>query len=308
VIIIIVVLSFGAICFLVMAALAESPRARKASQWVREQVIRTTPEPVHKELAKSLYERTVVPLLARTSRLVADTAPRGVLTEAERRLQRAGWPFNLTAPLFVACRLICIVAAIPLGLVLSNMLPLPPLLRLGALLFIIGGGVILPGLVMDRIAAKRRAAIRRALPNAIDLLVVSVEAGMGLDGAVQQVVKRETGPFTDELRVVLTEVRLGKRRRDAWRAMAERVDLTELNVFVAALCQAEQLGASISAVLRIQSETMRARRSITVREAGAKIPIKMLFPLIFFIFPSMFVVMLGPGVIKMIETFKAIGF
>jgi len=201
-----------------------------------------------------------------------------------------------------------LASALPAGFAAFRLLPVPLLPRYGAVLCIVGAAAVGPGLVIDRIAARRREAIRASLADVIDLLVVSVEAGMGLDAAVQEVIRREQGPLMEELRVVLGEIRLGKRRRDAWRCMAERVDLTELSIFVSALCQADQIGASIAGVLRTQSETMRVRRSLALREAAAKIPVKMLFPLVFFIFPAMFVVMLGPGVIKMIHTFKAIGF
>jgi len=256
---------------------------------------RPAPKPFHKELAKSLYERAMVPLAGRIAALVTAIAPQGVLTETERRLERAGWPWRLTPQLFLALKVALLASALPAGFAAFRLLPVPLLPRYGAVLCIVGAAAVGPGLVIDRIAARRREAIRASLADVIDLLVVSVEAGMGLDAAVQEVIRREQGPLMEELRVVLGD-------RDAWRCMAERVDLTELSIFVSALCQADQIGASIAGVLRTQSETMRVRRSLALREAAAKIPVKMLFPLVFFIFPAMFVVMLGPGVIKMIHT------
>jgi tight adherence protein C len=165
-----------------------------------------------------------------------------------------------------------------------------------------------PSHMLDGRIKQRQLAIRRALPDVIDLLVVSVEAGLGLDGAMQEVLTRRRGPLLDEFARVLAEVRVGKPRRKAWQEMAERGDTLELKVFVAAIVQAEELGASIAGVMRGQSESLRMRRSLSVREVAAVLPIKMLFPLIFFIFPSMFVVILGPGMITLFTTFKSIGF
>ncbi len=307
-IIVIGMLSFSCVCFAILALVAETPGLRDTSAWIGPQSSRPAPKPFHKELAKSLYERAMVPLAGRIAALVTAIAPQGVLTETERRLERAGWPWRLTPQLFLALKVALLASALPAGFAAFRLLPVPLLPRYGAVLCIVGAAAVGPGLVIDRIAARRREAIRASLADVIDLLVVSVEAGMGLDAAVQEVIRREQGPLMEELRVVLGEIRLGKRRRDAWRCMAERVDLTELSIFVSALCQADQIGASIAGVLRTQSETMRVRRSLALREAAAKIPVKMLFPLVFFIFPAMFVVMLGPGVIKMIHTFKAIGF
>lgn len=133
---------------------------------------------------------------------------------------------------------------------------------------------------------------------------MSVEAGLGLDGAMQRAVEKMKGPLPSEMERALREMQIGKLRAEALRDMAQRVKVAELSSFVAAVCQAEQLGVSIAKVLRVQGETLRTQRSQRTREAAAKLPVKLLFPLIFFIFPALFVVVLAPGVIR---TVKALG-
>ena len=149
-----------------------------------------------------------------------------------------------------------------------------------------------------------RGRIRKSLPDTLDLLVVSVEAGVGFDGAVAQVAAKQAGPLADELRRALQEMRLGRTRAEALRDMAVRVDVPEVSRFVAAITQADRLGAGVAEVLRTQSETARTQRMQRVREAAASLPTRMLFPLVFFVFPALFVVLLGPGLINL---FKMLG-
>jgi tight adherence protein C len=301
-----VVLALLSAGFVVFGVVADGPRSRSALHWVHKQ---ETPKAklAHLELARSLAERTVKPALARLAAAVARNVPGALLSETAKRIERAGSPLGLTAPVFAALQVLSAVAGVSVGALTAALLPVPPLFRLGLMALCAPGGVILPGWFIDKLGARRKAVIRKALPDAIDLLVISVEAGLGLDGAVREIVRRESGPLCEELKTVLNEVRLGKRRRDAWRSMADRIGLPELSVFVAALRQAEQMGASIASVLRIQSEAIRTRRSLALREAAAKVPVKMLFPLVLFIFPSVFIVMLGPGAIQMVDTFRTIG-
>ncbi|MDQ2800409.1 MAG: type II secretion system F family protein, partial [Armatimonadota bacterium] len=140
---------------------------------------------------------------------------------------------------------------------------------------------------------------RRALPEVIDLLVVSVEAGMGLDGAMAKVTEKMRGPLADEMARARHEMRLGKTRGQALRDMAARLDMGEVKTFVAAVYQADQLGTSIARVLRAQSQMARAARVQRVREQAAKLPVTMLFPLVVFVFPAIFVVLLGPSLLRL---------
>ena len=175
------------------------------------------------------------------------------------------------------------------------------------LVVIVGFGIWLPDIVLQRIIDARRTAIRRSLPDVLDLLVVSVEAGVGFDGAMQKVVEKSAGPLPDELARVLEQIRLGKSRAEALRETGQRTEVSDLISFVAAVQQAETLGVSIAKVLRVQADAARERRSQRAREAAAKLPVKLLFPLVFFIFPALFVVILGPGAIRFAELFKVLG-
>jgi len=161
-------------------------------------------------------------------------------------------------------------------------------------------------LLGSRIKA-RQTAIRKALPDTLDLLVVSAEAGMGLDGALAEVVLRKEGPLVDEFERALLEIRLGKRRREAWQDMADRAQVEELTALVAALYQAEELGVSIAKALRAHSDALRSKRSMKIREQAAVLGTKLLFPLIFCIFPALFVIIMGPGILSMKDVFGAMG-
>ena len=259
------------------------------------------------EFAKSWSQRIVTPMLRNVSEWIASFAPATLLQANRQRLQRAGHPWGLMADGFLTLRLVSLVAGL---LAAAGVLRLTGvgsgfrfLLAIGAA----SAGYLAPSWMVDRIANKRCRQIKKALPNVIDLLVVSVEAGLGLDGAIAEIIERESGPLIDEFTYALTEIRLGKHRRDAWRNLGERAHVADLSAFMAALCQAEELGSSISKVLRTHSQTLRIKRTIQVRELANKIPVKMLFPLIFFIFPSMFIVILGPGAISIMHTMSNLG-
>ena len=157
--------------------------------------------------------------------------------------------------------------------------------------------------MLQRTVSERQAGIRRVLPDTLDLLTVSVEAGLGLDGAMQKVVEKLRSPLSDEMVRALQEMRIGKLRVEALRNMAKRARVQELTTFVAAICQADQLGVSIAHVLKVQSDTLRTVRSQKAREAASKLPVKMLFPLVFCIFPALFVIILAPGVINIARAF-----
>jgi len=166
---------------------------------------------------------------------------------------------------------------------------------------------MMPDYMLQNKIKARQTLIRKALPDTLDLLVVSAEAGMGLDSALAEVVQRKGGPLSDEFERALIEIRLGKRRREAWQDMAERVQVEELSALVAALYQAEELGVSVAKALRAHGDGLRSRRSMKIREAAATLGTKMLFPLIFCIFPGLFVIIMGPGILQMKSVFSAMG-
>lgn len=152
-------------------------------------------------------------------------------------------------------------------------------------------------------AKQRRAKIVAELPDILDLITVSVEAGLSFDGAIDRVASEADGPLATEFALTLKELRMGKTRRDALRRMSERCSVPDLTALVGSIIQADELGVAIGKILRIQSEQMRERRKQRAREKSMKAPVKMLFPLLFFIFPSIIIVLLGPAIIRMSEMF-----
>jgi tight adherence protein C len=166
-------------------------------------------------------------------------------------------------------------------------------------------GFIAPDWVLNMRIRSRREAIRSELPDALDLLAVSVEAGLGFDGAVTKLTEHMQGPLVDEFALTLNEIRVGEARTVALRKMAERVDAPELSTFVRAVIQAEQLGISLGRILRVQAADARIRRQQAAEEKAMKAPIKMLFPTVFFIFPSIFIVVLGPAMLNIMKVFHS---
>ena len=165
-------------------------------------------------------------------------------------------------------------------------------------------GYIAPGFVVgSRVRRQRRDAVQAALPDALDLLAVSVEAGLGFDAAISKLVEHMHGPLIDEFGLALSEMRVGEARQDALKKLSTRVDSPELSAFVRAIIQADQLGISLGRILRVQAVDTRLKRQAAAEEKAMKAPIKMLFPTVVFIFPAMFIVILGPAMINLAKVF-----
>ena len=165
-------------------------------------------------------------------------------------------------------------------------------------------GFKIPDVVLSSKIRSRKDAIRCDLPDALDVLAVSVEAGLGFDGAVTKLTEHMVGPLVDEFSLLLSEVRIGESRQTALKNMAARVDAPELSAFVRAVVQAEQLGISLGRILRVQAADSRLRRQSAAEEKAMKAPIKMMFPTVLFIFPAMFLVLLGPAVMNILKVLK----
>ena len=175
--------------------------------------------------------------------------------------------------------------------------------QLGLLVVIAAMGAYLPWMWLGLKISRRQASILKALPDAIDLLSTSVEAGLGIDAALGQVAEKSRGHISTEFRRMLRDMALGSARRDALRGFSDRVDLPDVKVFVNALIQAEQTGVSLGQVIRVQADQMRLRRRQRAEEKAHKAPVKMSIPLVLFIFPTIFVVILGPAVIHVMANF-----
>lgn len=246
------------------------------------------------------WQRVVAPFLATVARGVVRITPVGWRQALRRKLVLAGNPGGLQTDQFLVLYILVIIL-IPLLLLLVTG-------GGGERRFLLVGvgtglGLLLPDFFLKRRITQRQTAIRKALPDVLDLLTVSVEAGLGFDAALAKVVSKMSGPLPEEFSRVLQEIRMGKPRRDALKDLGARTAVNELAGFVSALVQADQLGVSVGKVLRVQSREMRRVRRQRAEEAAMKAPIKMLFPLVLFIFPSLFIVLLGPALIQMLETF-----
>ena len=162
---------------------------------------------------------------------------------------------------------------------------------------------LMPQFLLSKKITERQQEIQQTLPDVLDLLTVSVEAGLGFDSALVKVVDKIKGPISEEFERLLQEIRMGKPRRDAMRDLGNRTNVEDLANFITAIVQADKLGVSIGKVLRVQSNQIRLKRKQRAEEAAMKAPIKMLLPLVFFIFPTIFIILLGPAVIKVINSF-----
>src|SRR5918998_5177979 len=256
------------------------------------------------ELQQPFVERTLKPLAARLSGAVARITSTSFTERTEKRLALAGHPGNLRVGDWLGIKAIgAIVAAliffVLFGLLGGNIL-------MGILIGVAGLGIgyIVPEFWLSGRVKKRQKGILKMIPDALDLLTISVRAGLGFDGALGKVVEKLKGPLTDEFRRALAEIRVGKARRDALRDIVPRTEVPALTNFIGAIIQAEQLGVSISKVLQVQSEQLRIERRQRAEEQAAKAPIKMLFPLVGCIFPSLFVVILGPALILIVQNFS----
>jgi len=249
------------------------------------------------ELQQPLFERTLRPLAARLSGIAQRFASPSKVSRTEKRLAMAGNPGDLRTVDFLGLKLVIagLIGAgafVLFGVLLGN----PPFGFAGAVA--LGGmGFLGPEMWLSRRIKARQKAVLLAVPDTLDLLTISVRAGLSFDGALAKVVEKTHGPLADEFRRALAEIRVGKTRRDALRDVTGRTEVSALSNFIGAIIQAEQLGVSISKVLQVQSEQLRIERRQRAEEMAAKAPIKMLFPLVGCIFPSMFIVILGPAVI-----------
>ena len=255
------------------------------------------------ELQAPLFERTIRPLANRLSGSIARVTSTSFSQQTERRLALAGNPGDLRVADWLGIK--AVGAIVGAGLfVLLFVFPGVLVVPIPINFAMIGVGVMfgytIPEFWLGGRVKKRQKAILLQIPDALDLLTISVRAGLGFDGALGKVVEKLKGPLTEEFRRALAEIRVGKARRDALRDIVPRTEVPPLTNFIGAIIQAEQLGVSISKVLQVQSEQLRIERRQRAEEQAAKAPIKMLFPLVGCIFPSLFIVILGPAIILII--------
>jgi tight adherence protein C len=254
------------------------------------------------ELSLPFSERVLKPLISGSARLITRFMPKQYVESTRTKLEAAGHPNNWSAADFLGVRGLAglLFAAIPF--VLLNVLRAPVTQRI---LFTVLLGLLgfqLPVIWLGGKIRARKTEILKALPDALDLLTISVEAGLGFDAAMSKVNEKWNNELSRAFGRVIAEMRMGQSRRDALRNMATRMDVPEVTAFIAAVIQADQLGVSIAKVLRIQSEQMRIRRRQRAEEKAQQAPLKMSFPLVFLIFPSIYIILLGPALLILVHS------
>lgn len=257
-----------------------------------------------KELATPFTQRLVLPALKRLGSAGRRFAPAGVVERLGKEIVYAGSPAGWDAERVLAIKVLLTGGGIIGGLLLSKLAGFAGfrgLIFMGLMGFI---GWYIPEWMLRSKSGARQEGMRRALPDALDLLSITVEAGLGFDAAVARVARQAGGPLGEELHRVLQEMQLGKSRADALRDLGERTTIPEFKSFVLAMIQADIFGISISKVLHVQAGEMRLKRRQRAEEKAQKVPIKIIFPLLACIFPALFVVLLGPAMIRIFNAFS----
>jgi tight adherence protein C len=289
------VASLGLAAFFVFELASQPARERKevlarASRYGRSRPLSAPSE------NEAFSKRALKPLMAKTARTMMKLNRRTSLESLQWTLQGAGMR-DVSPDAFLATKGLCGGAGLLLGLLLggiaggSSLVLFPA--GFGAL------GYVVPGYIVNGRARRRREGAVAQLPDALDLLAVSVEAGLSFDAAINKLTEHMEGPLVEELELMLGEMRIGSGRPEALKKLAQRMDTREISAFVRSLIQADQLGISLGRILRVQAADSRLKRQAAAEERAAKAPIKMLFPTVLFIFPAMFVVILGPAMLQL---------
>lgn len=255
------------------------------------------------ELQQPFGQRVVRPIVQRLGRLLEQTMPEKARQEVHVKLQIAGRPYGLSTTDFIAVRYVLVGLLCLLGIGVGALTQNTVLIAVGAMVGAVAG-LYLPMLWLRRQVSSRKQDIQIDLPDVIDVLIVCVEAGLTFEAAVEKVVEKYDHALADELGRVLQEIRLGRPRLEALYEMGQRTGVDELNNFIQAVIQSEQLGSGIVRILRIQSDEIREKRLLVAQERGAKASLKMLLPMIGCIFPTLWIILLGPAALLAIKAFK----
>jgi tight adherence protein C len=287
-------LAAAAVLVLTIGLTASAPK--DAVQARLEQLV-TQPKTLEEfELQQPFSERVLRPLVKRLSRLGRSGDQGGIMARTDAKLEKAGYPGGLRGADWMGVKILATIVAALVFFFLGLLLAGPPL---GVLLALLGAafGFIGPEFWLGRQTRARSMDMILQLPDALDLLTISVEAGLGFDAALAKVVEKMDGSLVMEFRQALAEIRMGRTRREALRDIVARCEAQPVANFIGAIVQAEQLGVPIAKVLQIQSQQLRIERRQRAEEAAAKAPVKMLFPMVGCIFPTIFIVILGPAIV-----------
>jgi tight adherence protein C len=268
------------------------------------EAITAAPEEMKQELDPSFSERVLFPLLARTQRLGRRFTPEDASDRIREKLDMAGNPSGWTVERVTAGKVVGFAAALIVSLVLALAMGLGFLPTMGFVVLASLAGYMAPNMYLYQQTYDRSEKLQRALPDAIDLLTISVESGLGFDAACAQVARNTDGPLADEFARMLQEMQIGRGRSEALRSLAERTNLPDLRSFVSAMVQADAFGIPVGQVLRVQSSEIRVKRRQWAEEMAQKVPVKILVPLIFCILPCLFIAVLGPAGISIMGNFS----
>jgi tight adherence protein C len=288
---------------LIFVGLASTSRSDEMAVRLEEFASRTTPITLEEiELAQPFSQRVIKPILEAAASFITRFAPANALENARHHLELAGRPYNWGPTEFFGFRALASVLLGILAFLLVTVAGRPLTTRAIATVVGVALGYLLPVLWLRSKIRRRQDEVIKALPDALDLLTICVEAGLGFDAAMAKVAEKWDNELSRAFGRVIQEIRLGKLRREALREMDHNLEVTDITSFVAAIIQADQLGVSIAKVMRIQSEQMRIRRRQRAEEKAHQAPVKMLFPMVFLIFPAIYVVLLGPAVLVVMES------
>ena len=258
----------------------------------------------NEQLKSSSLERLIFPFTAKVISSITRHTPLDLYRRVNRLIELAGNPPSLTAERIVAFKIVFGIVGVVVGILVAPLLPFTgffvPVMTVGVFSL---AGYTFPSAGLAARASKRQKEIRKALPDTMDLLTISVEAGLGFDAALAQVVKNVPGPLSEEIARMLQEMQIGVTRAEALRHLNDRTDVPELDGFVLSMIQADKYGVGVAKVLRAQSTELRQKRRQRAEEVAQKVPLKLLFPMIFLVLPALFIVILGPGAIQVYETF-----
>jgi tight adherence protein C len=257
----------------------------------------------NEQLRRSALERLMLPFAGKVVSSITRLTPLDLYGRVNRLIVLAGNPPAFTAERIVAFKILFAIVGLVVGLMLTQLLPFTGLLKVGPVALLTLLGYTAPSAAIAARASKRQKEIRKALSDTMDLLTISVEAGLGFDAALGQVVRNVPGPLSDEISRMLQEMQIGVSRTEALRHLTERTEVPELDGFVLSMIQADKYGVGVAKVLRSQSQELRQKRRQRAEETAQKVPLKLLFPTIFMLLPALFVVILGPGIIKIYESF-----
>jgi tight adherence protein C len=296
-------LAVFAIAYSVQSIVTERRQAYRTIQAIRAVELRPT-DLRNRELARPARERLIKPFYNTALGLAHRFTPAGARDAIRRKLVMAGSPFGWDADRVLVAKVACLTVGVLLGLLFVAVFSFALPLRILGFLAIAALGYWLPNIVLTNAVQRRQHVLRSSLADSIDLLTICVEAGLGFDAAMAHVSKNTTGPLADEFYRTLQEVQLGRSRNEAMRNLAARSNVPELRAFVLAMVQADVFGVSVANVLRVQAKDMRMKRRQLAEERAMKVPIKVLFPVLFCIFPALFVVILGPAIMRIAEVFS----